>query len=43
MPPPAENIFDAVKLQMGLRLVREGNAKVRLLVVDRADRTPEKN
>jgi uncharacterized protein (TIGR03435 family) len=43
MPAPASTVFDAVKEQMGLRLERRGNMQVNVLVIDKADRTPEKN
>jgi uncharacterized protein (TIGR03435 family) len=43
MPPPAANVFDAVRNQMGLRLERRWKAAVSVLVVDHANRTPGAN
>ncbi len=43
MPAPAATVFDAVKEQMGLRLVRRGNIQVDVLVIDHADKMPAKN
>jgi uncharacterized protein (TIGR03435 family) len=41
MPPPASDIFEAVRDQIGLRLERRGNMPVKLLVVDRASKVHE--
>ncbi len=43
VPSPAASIFEAVKEQMGLRLERKGTAVVDVLVVDRAEKVPERN
>ena len=41
MPPPAPDIFEAVRDQMGLRLERRGNMPVKLRTVDRASQVLE--
>jgi uncharacterized protein (TIGR03435 family) len=43
MPPPASNVFDAVKDQMGLRLEKRSSVPVRWVVIDQADKVPGEN
>jgi uncharacterized protein (TIGR03435 family) len=43
MPPLADDIFEAARKQMGLKLERRGRASVSTLAVDRADRVPKPN
>jgi uncharacterized protein (TIGR03435 family) len=38
MPPPASNIFEAVKEQMGLRLERKGTMTVNVMVLDHVEK-----
>jgi uncharacterized protein (TIGR03435 family) len=40
-PPPAADIFEAVRDQVGLRLECRGNMPVKLLTVDRASQVLE--
>jgi uncharacterized protein (TIGR03435 family) len=43
MPAPASDVFEAVRNQMGLRLEKRAVEPVRVVVIDKADRVPEKN
>jgi uncharacterized protein (TIGR03435 family) len=45
-PPPdpaGPNLFEALEKQLGLKLVKTRNARVDMLVIDHADKTPTEN